>query len=85
MVFDGCPLPLGCTVLLQGASAAELTKLKRVVKFGVLAAYHLGLEINFLSEELALTTAALAPPGQYASHTRVYVCVSASSTAVSLC
>ena len=69
MVFDGCPLPLGCTVLLQGASAAELTKLKRVVKFGVLAAYHLGLEINFLAEELALATAAVAPPGRSASIT----------------
>lgn len=64
MVFDGCPLPLGCTVLLQGASAAELTKVKRVVKFGVLAAYHLCLEVNFLAEELALATAALASPGE---------------------
>lgn len=63
MYFDGCGLPLGCTVLLQGASAAELTKVKRVVKFGVLAAYHLGLEVNFLAEELTLATAALASPG----------------------
>lgn len=63
MYFDGCALPLGCTVLLRGASAAELTKVKRVVKFGVLAAYHLNLEVNFLSEELALSTAALASPG----------------------
>lgn len=67
MYFDGCALPLGCTVLLRGASAAELTKLKRVVKFGVLAAYHLSLEVNFLSEELALTTAALAAPGESAA------------------
>lgn len=63
MVFDGCPLPLGCTVLLWGAPAAELTKLKRIVKFGVLAAYHQGLESAFLAEELALATAALAAPG----------------------
>eukprot|EP00878_Enallax_costatus_P033894 GHUV01037475.1.p1 GENE.GHUV01037475.1~~GHUV01037475.1.p1 ORF type:complete len:790 (+),score=270.19 GHUV01037475.1:181-2550(+) len=59
-IFDGCPLPLGCTVLLWGPSAAELTKLKRIVKFGVLAAYHSGLECAFLAEELALGTAALA-------------------------
>lgn len=64
MIFDGCPLPLGCTVLLWGASAAELTKLKRIVKFGVLAAYHQGLECAFLAEELALSTAALAAPGR---------------------
>lgn len=64
MCFDGCALPLGCTVLLRGASAAELTKVKRVVKFGVLAAYHLNLEVNFLSEELVLSTAALASPGE---------------------
>jgi hypothetical protein len=63
MLFDGCPLPLGCTVLLWGASAAELTKLKRVVRFGVLAAYHQGLECSFLAEELALATAALATTG----------------------
>lgn len=63
MVFDGCPLPLGCTVLLWGAPAAELTKLKRIVRFGVLAAYHLALENTFLSEELTLATAALATPG----------------------
>ncbi|KAF6260565.1 hypothetical protein COO60DRAFT_884435 [Scenedesmus sp. NREL 46B-D3] len=62
MLFDGCPLPLGCTVLLWGASAAELTKLKRIVRFGVLAAYHQGLECSFLAEELALATAALATP-----------------------
>jgi hypothetical protein len=65
MYFDGCALPLGCTVLLRGASAAELTKVKRVVKFGVLAAYHLNLEVTFLAEELTLTTAALASRGEW--------------------
>jgi 1-phosphatidylinositol-3-phosphate 5-kinase len=63
MLFDGCPLPLGCTVLLWGATAAELTKLKRIVRFGVLTAYHQGLECSFLAEELALATAALASTG----------------------
>lgn len=65
MYFDGCALPLGCTVLLRGASAAELTKVKRMVKFGVLAAYHLNLEVTFLAEELTLTTAALASRGEW--------------------
>lgn len=67
MVFDGCRMPLGCTVLLWGASASELTKLKRVVKFGVLAAYHLSLENTFLAEELALATTSLASAGEAAS------------------
>eukprot|EP00775_Hariotina_reticulata_P003720 gene3720-3982_t len=58
------PLPaLQPPMLLWGASASELTKLKRVVKFGVLAVYHLSLENTFLAEELALATAALASAG----------------------
>eukprot|EP00879_Flechtneria_rotunda_P010433 GHRR01010909.1.p1 GENE.GHRR01010909.1~~GHRR01010909.1.p1 ORF type:complete len:2140 (+),score=1004.14 GHRR01010909.1:414-6833(+) len=72
MVFDGCPIPLGCTVLLWGASASELTKLKRIIRFGVLAAYHLGLETSFLAEEMALATAALAMPDMMSSSPEVY-------------
>jgi hypothetical protein len=75
MVFEGCPLPLGCTVLLHGASPAELTKLKRVVKLGLLAAYHLGLETAFVAEELALATAALAPEGACVAGPHVCACV----------
>lgn len=32
MFFKGCPRPLGCTVLLHGADAEQLTLLKRVTK-----------------------------------------------------
>jgi len=32
MFFKGCPRPLGCTVLLQGADAEQLTLLKKVMK-----------------------------------------------------
>ncbi len=63
MFFDGCPRPLGSTVLLKGAAPAELTKLKRVVKFVSFAAYHLALENAFLAEELALATAATLTSG----------------------
>lgn len=52
MFFDGCPRPVGCTVLLKGASLEELTKLKRVVKFACFAAYSLRLENSFLADEL---------------------------------
>ncbi|CAM6066031.1 unnamed protein product [Sphagnum tenellum] len=51
MFFEGCPRPLGCTVLLRGASTEELKKVKKVVQFAVFAAYHLALETSFLADE----------------------------------
>ncbi|KAL8040153.1 hypothetical protein ABFS82_10G077200 [Erythranthe guttata] len=51
MFFEGCPRPLGCTILLKGASVDELKKVKHVVHYGVFAAYHLALETSFLADE----------------------------------
>ncbi|XP_023548902.1 1-phosphatidylinositol-3-phosphate 5-kinase FAB1B-like isoform X2 [Cucurbita pepo subsp. pepo] len=51
MFFEGCPKPLGCTILLRGADKDELKKAKRVVQYGVFAAYHLALETSFLADE----------------------------------
>ncbi|KAJ8621284.1 hypothetical protein MRB53_029813 [Persea americana] len=51
MFFEGCPKPLGCTVLLKGANGDELKKVKHVVQYGVFAAYHLALETSFLADE----------------------------------
>eukprot|EP00250_Pteridium_aquilinum_P001811 c12023_g1_i2 orf=2594-6202(-) len=51
MFFDGCPRPLGCTVLLKGANGDELKKVKLVVQFAVFAAYQLALETSFLVDE----------------------------------
>lgn len=51
MFFEGCPRPLGCTVLLRGASTEELKSVKKVVQFAVFAAYHLALETSFLADE----------------------------------
>ncbi|CAA2982474.1 1-phosphatidylinositol-3-phosphate 5-kinase FAB1B-like isoform X2 [Olea europaea var. sylvestris] len=51
MYFEGCPKPLGCTILLRGASGDELKKVKHVVQYGVFAAYHLALETSFLADE----------------------------------
>ncbi|KAG6593582.1 1-phosphatidylinositol-3-phosphate 5-kinase FAB1B, partial [Cucurbita argyrosperma subsp. sororia] len=53
MFFEGCPKPLGCTILLRGADEDELKKAKRVVQYGVFAAYHLALETSFLADERA--------------------------------
>lgn len=51
MFFDGCPRPLGFTVLLKGAHGDELKKVKRVLQFAVFAAYQLALETSFLVDE----------------------------------
>lgn len=51
MFFEGCPKPLGCTILLKGANGDELKKVKHVVQYGVFAAYHLAVETSFLADE----------------------------------
>ncbi|XP_025012598.2 1-phosphatidylinositol-3-phosphate 5-kinase FAB1A isoform X1 [Ricinus communis] len=51
MFFEGCPKPLGYTILLRGAHGDELKKVKHVVQYGVFAAYHLALETSFLADE----------------------------------
>ncbi|KAJ7543726.1 hypothetical protein O6H91_09G050300 [Diphasiastrum complanatum] len=51
MFFEGCPKPLGCTVLLRGSHGDELKRVKRVVQFAIFAAYHLELETSFLADE----------------------------------
>ncbi|KAH0691092.1 hypothetical protein KY289_018450 [Solanum tuberosum] len=51
MYFEGCPKPLGCTILLRGANRDELKKVKRVVQYSIFAAYHLALETSFLADE----------------------------------
>ncbi|KAJ4958390.1 hypothetical protein NE237_025501 [Protea cynaroides] len=51
MFFEGCPRPLGCTILLKGANGDEMKKVKHVVQYGVFAAYHLALETSFLADE----------------------------------
>lgn len=51
MFFEGCPKPLGCTILLKGAKGDELKKVKYVVQYGVFAAYHLAVETSFLADE----------------------------------
>lgn len=53
MYFEGCPKPLGCTIILRGADGDELKKVKHVVQYGVFAAYHLALETSFLADERA--------------------------------
>lgn len=58
MHFDGCNKALGCTVLLKGADVAQLARVKRAMRFLVLAAYHLRLECMLLAEEMTAAVAA---------------------------
>ncbi|CAH2981492.1 unnamed protein product [Chilo suppressalis] len=51
MVLEGCAEPnLGCCILLRGASLQELIRVKKVVKFMLLACYNWRLEKAFLGD-----------------------------------
>ncbi|CAB3220369.1 unnamed protein product [Arctia plantaginis] len=51
MVLEGCAEPnLGCCILLRGASLPELIKVKKVVRFMLLACYNWKLEKAFLGD-----------------------------------
>ncbi|XP_017258094.1 putative 1-phosphatidylinositol-3-phosphate 5-kinase FAB1D [Daucus carota subsp. sativus] len=54
MFLDGCPTRLGCTILLKGTNSEELKKIKLVVQYAVLVAYHLILETAFLLDQRAM-------------------------------
>lgn len=51
MFFDGCATHLGCTVILRGASNAELKRVKKIMNFMIYAAYNWKLERAFLIDE----------------------------------
>uniref|UniRef100_A0A1D1XL58 1-phosphatidylinositol-3-phosphate 5-kinase n=2 Tax=Anthurium amnicola TaxID=1678845 RepID=A0A1D1XL58_9ARAE len=54
MFFEGCPKPLGCTILLKGDHGDELKRVKRVVHYTVFAAYHLIMETSFFADQRAI-------------------------------
>ncbi|KAI5637490.1 phosphatidylinositol-4-phosphate 5-Kinase domain-containing protein [Phthorimaea operculella] len=55
MVLEGCAeSQLGCCILLRGASLQELVRVKKVVKFMLLACYNWKLEKAFLGDIEAL-------------------------------
>lgn len=62
MVLEGCAEPqLGCCILLRGGSLQELIRLKRIVKFMLLACYNWKLEKAFLGD----IEAVLPEPGTF--------------------
>ncbi|CAL5080256.1 unnamed protein product [Urochloa decumbens] len=56
LFLEGFPRPLGCTILLKGATREELKKIKHVLHFTVFAAYHLILETSFFADQKLFTT-----------------------------
>lgn len=62
MVLEGCAEPqLGCCILLRGGSLQELVRLKKIVKFMLLACYNWKLEKAFLGD----IEAVLPEPGTF--------------------
>ncbi|XP_033876999.3 1-phosphatidylinositol 3-phosphate 5-kinase-like isoform X2 [Acipenser ruthenus] len=66
MFFEGCPLHLGCTIKLRGASEYELARVKDIIIFMICVAYHSQLEISFLMDEFAMPPS-LAKNGSFHS------------------
>lgn len=54
MFFDGCATHLGCTVILRGATNAELKRVKGIMYFMIYAVYNWRLERSFLMDEYIL-------------------------------
>ncbi|KAF3081021.1 1-phosphatidylinositol-3-phosphate 5-kinase [Orbilia oligospora] len=54
MYFSGCRADLGCTIVLRGANASVLAKIKRITEFMVYAVYNMKLETTLLEEEGAI-------------------------------
>ncbi|XP_020261935.1 1-phosphatidylinositol-3-phosphate 5-kinase FAB1A-like isoform X2 [Asparagus officinalis] len=51
MFLEGFPRPLGCTILLKGAHREKLKKVKSVLRYAVISAYHLILETAFFVDQ----------------------------------
>ncbi|KAI4320166.1 hypothetical protein MLD38_033672 [Melastoma candidum] len=54
MFLEGCPMRLGCTILLKGSHSDELKKIKSVMQCSVVLAYHLILETSFVVDQRAM-------------------------------
>ncbi|KAK1403650.1 1-phosphatidylinositol-3-phosphate 5-kinase [Heracleum sosnowskyi] len=54
MFLSGCPSRQGCTILLKGTNSEELKKIKLVVQYAVLVAYHSILETAFLLDQKSM-------------------------------
>lgn len=51
--LEGCPAEKGCTLVLRGAPRAHLSEIKAMLKFSVMVAYHLRLEVSYYNNRFA--------------------------------
>ncbi len=51
--LQGCPSELGCSIVLRGGDYELLTKIKRIIHFSIMIAYHLRLEVAYYSDRSA--------------------------------
>jgi 1-phosphatidylinositol-3-phosphate 5-kinase len=51
LYFSGCQPELGCTIVLRGADAEDLTRLKRITEFMCYVVYNLKLETCLMRDE----------------------------------
>ncbi|XP_078163084.1 1-phosphatidylinositol-3-phosphate 5-kinase FAB1A-like isoform X1 [Carex rostrata] len=61
MFLEGFPRPLGCTILLRGANSEELKKVKHMLQYTVVAAYHLILETSFFQDQRVFLNDKIVP------------------------
>lgn len=50
---QGCPAERGCTIVLRGDLRSTLKEVKRILRFSVLVAYHLRLEVAYYNDRFA--------------------------------
>ena len=51
--LEGCPPELGCTIVLRGADRDTLKHIKEIIRFSVMVAYHLRLEVAYYNDRSA--------------------------------
>jgi len=52
--LEGCPSELGCTIVLRGASRETLAAVKEIIRFSIVIAYHLRLEVAYYNDRSAM-------------------------------
>eukprot|EP01041_Mallomonas_annulata_P002649 gene2649-5200_t len=52
--LEGCPSELGCSIVLRGADRPQLKAIKTIMKFAVMLAYHLRLEVAYYTDRYAM-------------------------------
>ena len=51
--FQGCPAERGCSIRLRGENRTVLREIKRIIKFSIVVAYHLRLEVSYYCDRQA--------------------------------